>query len=309
MDYSPEEINFLLWLQLDLNRPRGGPAIDMLVRNVRNPRAVDNDARTLLQVAHLPEQVPQSGPFWPWTSREDFLDRLREAQRHALWPDWDPGTPVQLEPQGNQNLQRRLRHPDSDVRMGALAELDPPDPGAIPDLIELLEDDSGLLASTAADTLAQIGSEAIHDLVLALRHCNFSGRSWAAYALGKMGPAAVSAIPPLQGALSDPSISVRVEAAGALATIDPDPRLGVQTLAQALRDPQEHLRRRAAFLLEDLGQAAVGAVLELVQTLHDPEPPVRQQAAEALRTISERTKIALPPQVEAFFREEPGFQR
>ena len=67
-----------------------------------------------------------------------------------------------------------------------------------------------------------MANRTVRELTLALKHRNWWVRADAARALGKIGPAAVSAVRALRAARKDENSWVRVDAAWALGSIDPD---------------------------------------------------------------------------------------
>ena len=114
-------------------------------------------------------------------------------------------------------------------------------------------------------------------------------RRSAAYALGKLGSEAFSAMPALIKRLKDDtSAKVRDAAAFALGEIGRDSLMAagdanlVPALAAALKDADSLVRRSAAYALGNLGPDAASAVEELTAAQGDASPAVRQNVAWAL---------------------------
>ncbi|MFH1829788.1 MAG: HEAT repeat domain-containing protein [Pseudomonadota bacterium] len=82
-------------------------------------------------------------------------------------------------------------------------------------------DPDGGVHFNAADALVEIGSGAVPALIAALKDSNQEVRSCAAWALGKIGPAAKDAVPALIAALKDQDWEVRYSSAKALRKIGP----------------------------------------------------------------------------------------
>ena len=143
--------------------------------------------------------------------------------------------------------------------------------------------------------LAAIGSDAAEAVpalskLLASDEKEAALRYAAAYALGRIGPAAAPVAETLRGlAKSDDELMASV-AVWALLKIEPDNKAqvaaAVPLLRKALRGKRDLARLEAAAALGDLGGAAASAVpiLELVSE-DDPLPAVRTAAAAALAKI------------------------
>jgi HEAT repeat protein len=119
-------------------------------------------------------------------------------------------------------------------------------------------------------------------------------RHSAAFALGRMGADARSAVPDLVRRLRDKESSVREMAASALGDIARDLKGGKETVWQASggwlvkmleSDQSDRVRRSAAYALGAFGPQAAGATPTLSKALRDDKPSVRQNAAWALGQI------------------------
>lgn len=155
-----------------------------------------------------------------------------------------------------ESLYGHLRNPDWKVRQKAVRELDylADRPGAIPPLIEALNDD------------------------------HYSVRHAAAQALGHGGDPRASA--PLMKALLDEHMLVRAAAAAALGQLG-DVRAAT-ALAQALRDPDFLVRDHATRGLVALGGMAVAVLCEAA---HDRNEACHRHACEALGAIGDPTAV------------------
>lgn len=91
-----------------------------------------------------------------------------------------------------------------------------------------------------------------HSLIQALEDEELVVRRSAALALGKMGPAAVDAVPVLIRALGDESWKMRWDAANALGAIGPGAVEAVPALIRALGDEEVYVRMAAAHALRDI---------------------------------------------------------
>ena len=180
---------------------------------------------------------------------------------------------------------------------------------ALPQLVEALKDDKEERVRAAA--AGALAVEALPQLVEALKDDKEEMvREAAAHALGKMGPAAVEALPQLavealpqlvEALKDDKEKLVRRMAAAALAEMGPAAVEALPQLVEALKDDKEEMvRKSAADALGEIGPAAVEALPQLVEALKDDkEEMVREAAACALGKIGPAAVEALPQLVEA----------
>jgi HEAT repeat protein len=140
---------------------------------------------------------------------------------------------------------------------------------------------------------AAVAAAAVPALISLLRDNNLEVRVNAAEALGRIGPAAAKAVPPLTTALNAPQ--VRVHAAEALGRIGPvaaerpavvkavwAPIIAVWAPIIALYDAAAGVCARAAETLGRIGPAAIPA---LISALGDAREEVRGSATKALERI------------------------
>jgi hypothetical protein len=146
---------------------------------------------------------------------------------------------------------------------------------AVPRLIGALKNPDEDIRWKAAVVLGEIrDARAVGPLVDLLGDEDRFVRSRAAYALGVIGPPAISN---LRDALMEGGIEVRRGAAAALGTI-PDPG-AVDALLQDLDDPSDEVRQEVIAALSRHGEAAFDP---LVQALQGPGPRSVEGAALAL---------------------------
>lgn len=108
------------------------------------------------------------------------------------------------QPEAKAAISGALEDKDPSVRQcAALSLRERPVPAAIPQLIEILQDDDRLLARLAADALVAIGDPAIAALIVAMQSSDSNVRVEAVRALAFMRNE--QAIPHLFSALDDPS--------------------------------------------------------------------------------------------------------
>jgi HEAT repeat protein len=190
----------------------------------------------------------------------------------------------------------RAKLSDSAVRlqlMEVIAALGSAANPAVGELVAALGDEAARGEATVA--IAAIGADAAEAVpalsaLLADEKADVGLRYAAAYALGRIGPAATSAEPLLRGlAASDDDMMATVAVWATLRIKPGDATLfdsAIPRLRRALRDGSELVRLEAAVSLGDIGPAAASAIpiLELVSE-DDPVKQVRQAAAEALPKI------------------------
>jgi HEAT repeat protein len=125
-------------------------------------------------------------------------------------------------------------------------------------------------------------------LTEALKDPDATVRREAAEAIGRLGPAAIPAIPAVVAALTDPDSKVRVHAAVALKDIDPADATLLRPLTAALKDPDVDVRKSAIAALRRVGsyhKAEVVAVLREVFKRKNEDQEVRVMAQGAIEEI------------------------
>jgi HEAT repeat protein len=179
--------------------------------------------------------------------------------------------------------------------MEVLAGLGPAAKPALDDLIKELGDADAEHASEAAVAIAAIGPDAAA-AVPALRRLVADTKAApglrysAAYALGRIGPAAKETLADLRGlADTEDELMATVAVWAALKVAPEETSLferAIPLLRRALRAERHAVRLEAAVALGDIGPAAGSAIplLELVAE-DDPAKDVRRAAAEAAKKI------------------------
>jgi HEAT repeat protein len=221
-------------------------------------------------------------------------------------------------PGGNQwtdvfALIRQLKDHDPAKRANAIVLLGQSGENgtiAVPVLIEMLKDQPGFTSSennyfrdAAAKALAQIGLSAVPALTEALKDEDVNVRAGVSYALGRIGPDAMSAVPQLINTLKNwPKASklendyVRDTAANALVNIG---SAAVPKLIEALKMQNVDVRGGAAYALGRIGPRAKAAVPTLIEALKASHEYVRSSAADALGRIGPAAKPAVDALIEA----------
>jgi HEAT repeat protein len=135
--------------------------------------------------------------------------------------------------------------------------------------------------------LARLGGEPEHVRAVAelLEDQEQGVRFGAALNLGRMGPAATSALPHLFTALRDEDQFVRTAAVCALGRICPQDEAVLNALGAALQDQSVMVRRRTLATLGEIGPPARALLPAVQEALHDSEPEVRQAASDAAAKI------------------------
>lgn len=197
----------------------------------------------------------------------------------VLGPAAAPLLPKLIEALETENWDLQWAAADA---IGAIASADPV---VLKTLQVALGHESPIVRSAAARALARVGSSAIPSLIDILQLQDDTRCSWAAFALGEMGPAAFTAAPQLRIGMGSSHQVLSSASAIALARIAGDPQ-AVPYLIQILEseDPASP-RRAAAAALGDIGLAATEAIGALELVLDDDDPEVGAAAREALEAI------------------------
>src|SRR5262249_4162142 len=157
----------------------------------------------------------------------------------------------------------------------------------VPTLMDFLQDEENV--SYAAEALGQMGpsaAPAVSALTAILKHKDPRSRHMAAQGLGGIGFMALSAVPALKEALTDDDPDMIYFVAEALAQIEPLPSAAVAGLMALLTHEDASYRASAADSLGDIGTDAAQAVPALTALLQDKDRSVRAYAAWALAAIS-----------------------
>lgn len=187
-----------------------------------------------------------------------------------------------------------------DAAARALVKFGPLAKDAIPALKKNLVPSDTSVAWFSAEALGEMrqeAREAVPDLVRVLKEnqetcldntahiCHY-----AAVALGKIGPAAVGAIPDITPLLDHKNPYLRAQLAVAIIRIDPAHREALGVLEKLLKDSDEQVRRATIWSLDDAGKEATPATSLIEAALKDPDESVRNTASELLRTLKSPKK-------------------
>ena len=199
-----------------------------------------------------------------------------------------------LEPLRGRLSDPVLRGPVLEI----LAAMGPTAKPAVDDVIKSLEDSDPIIRGEAAVTIATIGPDAAAAVpsllkILTAGETATDGRYSAAYALGRIGPAALPAAESLRSLISSPDEVLATVAAWSMLKITPEDKTlldqAIPALRKAVRADRELVRLEAAVSLGDIGPAAASAIpiLELVSE-EDSSRQVRDAAGAALKKIRGR---------------------
>jgi HEAT repeat protein len=196
-----------------------------------------------------------------------------------------------------------LTSKDVVVRRGTarqLEELGPKAVGAVPVLIEALDDRDGLVCVLARETLISVGPEVIPSLSKVAKDKRPKIRAAVARIFGYFPGQAQVVVPLLVEGLKDENVLVRRDAAWALGYIGPPAKDGAPALASALKDPDKAekpsetcVSYAAARSLGDIGPAAREAVPALIEALKTEDARLLTLVIWALGQIGPAAKAAV----------------
>lgn len=199
-----------------------------------------------------------------------------------------------------ESLVLQLDIPEAGVRkevLGDLARMGVKARPALPAIRVLLED-SPLVAAHAAWTLWEIErneSQAVQEFLRLMHTGDPDVVQFTAYALGSLGPKALSAAPTLRSERERFSGATRIHVAEALTRIDAFDQASVEVLIASLQHRDTHVRWMSAVALgQTQSRYADLAVPALIGTLHDPDPEVRSAAALSLGGFGTAASKAVP---------------
>jgi HEAT repeat protein len=159
------------------------------------------------------------------------------------------------------------------------------DEAVLGSLLEALSHPSPIVRSASAKALASAGSAAVEPLRCLLIGTADSRATWAAYALGRVGPPALAALPDLRAGMRSGSPSFAGCCAIAVVQIAGETD-AVPYLVDALQSNDiDAPRQAAAMTLAELGPAASTAVPVLERFLEDEDFDVAEACAQALMAI------------------------
>src|SRR5205823_5705002 len=146
--------------------------------------------------------------------------------------------------------------------------------GMIPALVRALEDPKNRMG-VVAEALVAIGRPAVTEVTGALNHKQEKVRAAAAEILGEIGAPAKTALPGLEGMLTDSSPLVRVKAAAAVQRIGPPNPKATALVLAAVEDKDVAVRKAAIYALWNQPALTKEAVPALAKHLNDTNGVVR----------------------------------
>ena len=235
--------------------------------------------------------------WWTWTVLRDVKQGTRRASPEGFWA----AGPVSV-----RALRETVRNGQKKTRIAAIQTLgdiaqapaaahrDLAKP-AVPELIETLLDKDDDIRIWAAIALGRIGPSAVsavQPLLSLLRtEENPQAICGAIQSLGEIGPGAESALPVLAEIAQDPKHTAQVFAAQAFWRIGPKGQVAAASVVPRLIDQfatSKDARERAwvAEILCEIGPDAQGAVPVLRTAAKDPDVQVHRAVGNALRAIT-----------------------
>ncbi len=184
-------------------------------------------------------------------------------------------------------LKEALHNPDPRIESAAvrgLMELETPPAEFAPELTQCISVCDRSLVPELMGVLAASGEAGLPALTAALKRPETRGQ--AAVLLGRIGPAAQSAVPALTESIGDENAEVRREVLYSLGSIIADKGPADPRIVAALDDPELRVRATAAYALGRVGPAAKAAVPKLSDHLESDDPLVRVVSAWALAHIA-----------------------
>jgi hypothetical protein len=142
-----------------------------------------------------------------------------------------------------------------------------------------------VLLVVSCHTKGPIEGKSVAEFEAMVRGADPTAQAQGALGLGKLGLAAVPAVPALIEAMKSPALLVRQNAALALGDIGPDARAALAALTGGLADTEWQVRRAAAVALGKIGPDAKAAEKALEQLTADRNSLVQKAAREAISKI------------------------
>jgi HEAT repeat protein len=184
-------------------------------------------------------------------------------------------------------LKEALHNPDPRIESAAvrgLIELQTPPADFASELTQCIVACDRSMVPEMMAVLAASGESGLPALTAALKRPESRGQ--AAVLLGRIGPAAHTAVPALAESIGDENPEVRREVLYALGAIIADKGPADPRIVAALDDPELRVRATAAYALGRAGASAKGAVPKLKTHLESDDQLVRVVSAWALAHIA-----------------------
>jgi HEAT repeat protein len=189
-------------------------------------------------------------------------------------------------------LIKGLKNPNALIRAKSargLAKAGPQARFAFGQLMIAVDDEEQAVREAAVQAIAGIGAEAVPTLVQFLTHSDKYVRRNAVWGLGKLGPAAASALTALCTALMDGDPRTASGAAQAIGAMGAAGAKAIPALDTAMRGANVVLCRLASKALSQIGPPALPILLK---ALRDADPFIRSEAAIALGWMGEQAAPA-----------------
>jgi HEAT repeat protein len=154
------------------------------------------------------------------------------------------------------------------------------------------EDD---LRAVAAFALARIGPAAVPALRLMLQFSDPRTVASAVGALSQIGPAARESLTDLEALAPRAPLAVQMACAAAVARISGDASRGLPLLLRTLDHPDPPVRKQSLERITELGPAAHAAIPRILECVADPAPEVRAAGALTLGRIRAPASDVVPP--------------
>lgn len=166
-------------------------------------------------------------------------------------------------------------------------KLEIPAATAIPVLVPLLEGDAAVPAARAISTYKGEARDTVttFERLLVDMQRPTDVRWNAARTIGKIGPAAVSAVPTLIDMLDDPEETVREHSSEALGDIGPTAAHAIPHMLPLLQESHPRIRRDTVRSFGFMGPAAKETIPLILPLLDDPEYIVKDAAKTAIMAI------------------------
>lgn len=180
-------------------------------------------------------------------------------------------------------LLRCLGDPEREIQreaLRALGNLGPRASSALPELVELLSQDS--LKNDLVQTFRKIGPQALSALLGALKENNPYLRKEALWAIGRVGSGNFPGFSRLFDSLRDPHRDVRRQAIMALERLKAPLSMVLPRLIESLKDPDPLVREEVLRTLGRWEPRPTSAIPSMAILLKDKNPSVRSRASWAL---------------------------
>jgi HEAT repeat protein len=183
---------------------------------------------------------------------------------------------------------------------------------AVKELGDALKDKDAGTRAAAAEAIGdfsridpEIAKESAPALAAALQDSDTQVRLQSAFALGRMGAAAETAVAALAASLpKEKDIAVRKEITKTLTAMGPSASGATAALVAALKDESPDVRQTAAIALGHVNPDAGLALPELLKATKDRDKSVRCYAIHAIGSLGKSAASAIPDLIEIVRKDE-----